>query len=481
MNLDALPRYNPDRELCIDALLACAFARSQKMMRFISAQYDTNKDFFYKSAQKSDHFNSRFITGSRNSIRLNAIQSLGIIMTAKDDTELNKAMLLAAEKAFKKIANKVASFKDRYVDFGEVLDSIGVFDSGEDDLLHDTMGLILFFCQQYKSNINAADPMYQQVHAVITDKDEAFLRPFSDIVKEVAAEHSHNVADLMKSTFLVCGNSKTVADLGSRLDINSDEFAFFQIMWDIAQLDNLPMSSYENEKFTKQELTDLFNTMYIHIIRGDFKAEDVNKYYVAGLILRSFARLYKESSAIIDQYAGIIRESDRFQELQRELSSMTHKANEMARLNAERQEQLNILQIEHDKQGLKNAVLQEEVEALKERIAILESLEDDKVEVTIPDEKLVKARKLKGVVFGGPPNWQSSLKEAAPNFTCIPVEDKDFDTKIIDKTEVIVIKTDYLSHAQWYRVVKRAKSKGKKIVYCKNNIELIFSKIAELL
>ncbi len=68
MNLDAFPKYNPDRNLCIDALLACAFARSQKMMRFISAQYDTNKDFFYKSAQKSDHFNSRFITGSRNSI-----------------------------------------------------------------------------------------------------------------------------------------------------------------------------------------------------------------------------------------------------------------------------------------------------------------------------------------------------------------------------------------------------------------------------
>lgn len=96
---------------------------------------------------------------------------------------------------------------------------------------------------------------------------------------------------------------------------------------------------------------------------------------MAGLILRSFARLYKESSAIIDQYAARIRESDRYQELQRELSTMTHKANEMAKLNAEKQEQLNSLQMDYDKQTLKKAVLQEEVEA--QRISVLESLEED--------------------------------------------------------------------------------------------------------
>lgn len=53
-------------------------------------------------------------------------------------------------------------------------------------------------------------------------------------------------------------------------------------------------------------------------------------------------------------------------------------------------------------------------------------------------------------------------------------------TAAVDKAEVIVIKTDYLSHAQWYRVVRRAKAKGKKIVYCRNNVELVFRKIGEL-
>ena len=90
-------------------------------------------------------------------------------------------------------------------------------------------------------------------------------------------------------------------------------------------------------------------------------------------------------------------------------------------------------------------------------------------------------RHAKAVVFGGPPNWQAEVKKAAPGFTCVSVDSKGFDAKIIDKADVIVFKTDYMSHAQWYRVVKRAKSRGRKIVYCRNNIDMLLQKVAGVL
>lgn len=43
----ATPKYNLDIKLNIDALLSCAFARSQKMMRYIAPLYDSDKNFFY--------------------------------------------------------------------------------------------------------------------------------------------------------------------------------------------------------------------------------------------------------------------------------------------------------------------------------------------------------------------------------------------------------------------------------------------------
>ena len=83
------------------------------------------------------------------------------------------------------------------------------------------------------------------------------------------------------------------------------------------------------------------------------------------------------------------------------------------------------------------------------------------------------------VVFGGPPNWHTSVKKVLPNATCIPVSNKSFNTSIIDNSDIIVIKTDYLSHAQWYKIINQARSKNKKVLYCQNNIDMLLSDLAE--
>ena len=100
------PMYKPDVELNLDALLACAFARSQKMMRFIHPKYDANKEFFYAKAQESDHFESRFITGARIVTCMHAIKALEIIMAAKQDVMLDEEIFQAVERAWWKTASE---------------------------------------------------------------------------------------------------------------------------------------------------------------------------------------------------------------------------------------------------------------------------------------------------------------------------------------------------------------------------------------
>ncbi|MBR2141896.1 hypothetical protein [Anaerovibrio sp.] len=55
-----------------------------------------------------------------------------------------------------------------------------------------------------------------------------------------------------------------------------------------------------------------------------------------------------------------------------------------------------------------------------------------------------------------------------------------FDAKIMDKADVVVIKTDYMAHAQWYKVIERARKLKKRVVFFSgNNIEELLLKITE--
>ena len=487
------PIYKPDMKLSLDALLACAFARSQKMMRFIHPKYDANKELFFTKAQESDHFQSRFITGSRIVTRMNAIKALGLIVAAKTDKDLDTELFQASERAWKRMSNIFKSFHGVNMPIGMALEATNVFDASEDNVLHDAVAVFLYFCDKYKINPEMDDPMYRHAMAAVVDKDVAFLRPFSEILHEAVEEEGtgKDLDELMHITLQVCGNAHSVAELGKNLPIEEPEFGMFQILWDFAQLDNVPMSAYENEQFSKREIQDIFYVMRMHMARGDFQAEDINKYFIMGLMIRSFSRLYHEAVGVIERYAGIVRESERYRELDRKIAALTSKANEQTKLLEQRQEKLNEAQKEIDRAKRHEYEQAEELEAAKERVAVLESLmaEDDAAADDTLHEKLAvyttaqidTVRHAKAVVFGGPPNWQAEVKKAAPGFTCVSVESKGFDSKIIDRADVVVFKTDYMSHAQWYRVLKRAKSRGRKIVYCRNNIDILLRKVAGVL
>ncbi|WP_027407189.1 hypothetical protein [Anaerovibrio sp. RM50] len=95
-------------------------------------------------------------------------------------------------------------------------------------------------------------------------------------------------------------------------------------------------------------------------------------------------------------------------------------------------------------------------------------------------KKLELAKNTKAVVFGGHPNWQNDLKNAVPGFTVVDADNYGFDAKIMDKADAVVMKTDYMAHAQWYKVIERARKLKKKVVFFSgNSIDELLVKIDE--
>ena len=187
-------------------------------------------------------------------------------------------------------------------------------------------------------------------------------------------------------------------------------------------------------------------------------------------------------------HAGIVRETDSQKKLVKDNVAMSHRISELDKLAKERQEKLNAIQLELDREKKKNRELAEAAAIKDEQIKILQNVlqENDSRPAAADADEGTKAQKLelakntKAVVFGGHPNWQAELKKAAPDYNIVDADNYGFDAKIMDKADVVVIKTDYMAHAQWYKVIERSRKLKKKVVFFSGNgIDELLLKIGE--
>ena len=462
------------------------------MMRFIDGKYNADKEKYYKAAKKNNRFTSRFITGNRLPIRMNAIKALGVIELAKTDEQLDREMFEAAGRAFKQVRNSFEFQKNgecKFALFEDMLATMGIDGTASDDRLHDTIALYRYFCEKYQMGEDTNSVFYQEIIPVVEGKEQAYMYSYGEVGRDFIKKFpiDDQTKELIERTIENCGG-KTLAEIGRNLDPAGPEFGFYQVLWDFTQLDNMTASIYENEKFSNKEIQEIFNSMIINIEKGMSDTKDFNKYYIVAMYMRSLARMYHEAEAVVDQYAGIVRESEANKEMVRDNAKMASKISELEKLAKDRQDKLNALQLEHDREKKKNRELAEELAMKDDQIKILQNLlQENEARSPEPDEdEATKAKKLelaknkKAVVFGGPPNWQNEVKKKAPAFNMIATDNYNFEPKIIDKADVIIMKTDYMAHAQWYKVIERARKLKKNVVFFSgNNIDELLMKIGE--
>ena len=129
---------------------------------------------------------------------------------------------------------------------------------------------------------------------------------------------------------------------------------------------------------------------------------------------------------------------------------------------------------------------QAEIEALMDKAEILELMLEEtqkylpQVAEDRKGEYIAKGKAAAAVVFGGLDSWQARIKEEAPGFVCVPVNSGNFDVRILDKAQAIVIKYDLISHRQWYKIKDIVRKYKIKVVYVNNNLENMFAMVGEL-
>ena len=192
------PVYDPNVKLNIEAMLPCAFARSEKMMRFISAAYDEDKEKFYQAGQKSSRKNSRFISANRIAIRLNAIKAQGVYMASLEDKDLARKLLEHAERSFSHLANSIKDYEHYPVSYGVILqksiDKIG----GSDDGLHDFTALFVYFCNSFNQTIDEEDSNWQSSMITIGSKEQYNLSSYDKVQEEIIEESGQMAKDVQK-------------------------------------------------------------------------------------------------------------------------------------------------------------------------------------------------------------------------------------------------------------------------------------------
>ena len=484
------PEYDHNKKLNIEAMLPAAFARSVKMMRFIDSIYDEDKERFFRAAQKSSRRNSRFISANRIKIRLNAMKAQGVYMASLEDEELAARLLEQAERAFSKLSNLIKDFGTYAVSYGYIFEQFEASFNESDDALHDFTALFIYFCDSYNMKIDEDDSAFTSSMLVITEKEEGHLRPYNQIVELMLnenAEKTRKIADELNRQLSKVVPGKSFAEMW-KTPPGQKESNFYQVLWDLGQLEGFNLSMFERETFSAKELRDITNVITVRAFLMQATGEDIPLYYMTGVLLRSIFRGYRELIDMIDEYSGIVRESEKNKNLARMAAAQNNRIIELEALSNSKQNSLNDSQMEIDRLKKLLEEKEEQIQQDKERIAILEQLAAEEEAFAVDDTIIHedKAEYLTGapkalnahvVIFGGPNKWQNQIKSIAPNYICISVDNNTFDKKIISKADAVVFKTDYLSHKQWSKVRDHAKKCGRKIVYCRNNLQFLFSQI----
>jgi len=89
------------------------------------------------------------------------------------------------------------------------------------------------------------------------------------------------------------------------------------------------------------------------------------------------------------------------------------------------------------------------------------------------DVSVIKSMRV--LVVGGTKQWQSVIRAEAPRFVFVPVDKLNFCLRVINTVDAIVLRADYISHAQSKRICQKAKALGRRIIYGHQNKELFFN------
>ena len=228
-------------------------------------------------------------------------------------------------------------------------------------------------------------------------------------------------------------------------------------------IDDVPIT-YENfadvteRSLGKQDLNKLAEAFsdvdlnYARIFFAAAMAVKKDREEVADMFIETFAaRVPEKKGSKESREARLIKEKD----------SLIEK----------KQSELNRMQMEMDRLKKKEAELKSKYNEANSTIKELQKVIED---ITSPDTKIDELESDEDyefpentVLFGGHPNWISKFKLKYSNVKVYGADDMSFSADVIRNADLVLLNVTYMSHKQFYAVIRQARKHHKKLEYIK--------------
>lgn len=259
------------------------------------------------------------------------------------------------------------------------------------------------------------------------------------------------------------GNPKTLNELNYIDDLYTDDYLPYG---KISVSENIPLRAVEEYVISKDDVHEIVN-----IAQACGRPFDIDRLVVTSYIVKSLARYAEEcKNAYLDMALSPEIATNKIRKA--DLAKKQHEVDQLNKLLCQKQEQLNVLQLQNDRQQKRLDEQSVELQQVKEYSAALEAqLEAEDIaadevvnacELPIPDTSSKKI-----VVIGGFFSWQQRLKEIYPNFTYIDTDNLNFDVNLVRDADLILFNFLHASHGLYYRL--KANCNNDKIAYIANN------------
>lgn len=460
-----------------------ALGQNKRIYKDIDKLYQSNKYKFYKAAKEHELYNHQIIKEGSLIQEEYCKKVLGAFAGAEGDININQELQQIIKKGFRytwvylenhnnfdlqQFSNAfMKKFKNPYDNYGNSIEYHVV---------------ILIFLSMNSERTIVEDDFYNGFLQQLKIRWEHYndTKCTRIAIDKASSEDRLKIKMLKKAIYKEFGTILNFDDIINeqfeQKKLDSPAFLF-----DYENLSSIEI--FKDIKFTEKDIDEI---LYLYVLYNldqeqsnnfDFEiTEDAAKFLITHMYIKYLIKAYKQ---VKEMYFDNNKET-MFVELEGLEKSLNATEDKLLNTKVD----LNKANEEIEQLEKENARLIAKLEVEKRNREELNSLREfifnlDKQEEYSEDEIDLKLlENYKAIVIGGHEKWQQRMKKLLPNFEFIHPNNLNFDTRLLDNTNIIFVYVNYLNHGLYYKVMENIAGKGIKVTYLnQQNEDLVLQKI----
>ena len=462
----------------LSLFFAEALATNKKAYKAIDKLFYKNIDKYLKIMKLNKNWEEHKITSEGS---LEQDYYFKKILSILEDEESFNEVLEIAKNTYK-IAYNYLNSKKRLV-LSEFVMNLYKKQNLTDDEFNGNLTVIIILAINYDYEIDTEDEVYnrflfglserlyryeipKRIEFEILDKEykafvnKVFLNLRGNYLKSIEVMPHLVPFDIVKSKY-----KRELNDLDKCI-------VPFEYVCDLEDISLISIT--DSVKISEKDIKNII-TIFLNFNRAE-NAEDVNykelyKFVVNCINFIALTREYKNSKKFFFKNIN--------EELTANLEEKNNKLNSLESNNLALKEELEKLKKENELLNKQNNNLKNELNSLKKSKIELVELRNaifNKENLELEEVQEVDLNKIKGIVFGGHPNWISKMQKEI-NWIFISIDAINFDTKLLNDVDYVFVNTNYVSHAMYYKIIENLNESNKLRYINSVNVDICLKEI----